>query len=551
MKTLKLTALLVVISLAAKAQVNLTQGLQMHLPFNGNTTDVSGNGNNATNNGATLVADRFGNPNSAYSFDGANDFMTIANQQGLKPTSYPFSLTFWVRLNTSNGYDNIFWNDYPTGTPQWEYNGIYVNFTPNARFNASIGNGGIVGPNSRRTLTQTASNSTNQWFMATAIYYGVGNYELYINCQLVAGTYSGTASQMVYTNGIPNIGRGYRLNGGPVEFFNGSLDEMRFYTRALNQAEISALYLQNTPSFTIQASNSGLICPGGNGVTLSTNPANLNNITWSNGSSGNTTIVTCPGTYIATYNGPCGLEYDTVEVDFAPCAPEVNLGSDEIKCATASVAIGDSVDGAISYLWQPGGQTTPFITVTNAGTYTLTVTSLCGTSTDQINVINLPGITGVQIPADTVICIDDTLNLSVLAPVGTNILWQNGGTGANFEVYEPGQYTVAFYNQCGSASFLIKVGLDTTDCTTDVPEWFNTDASFIKNYILGENEALTLNNLPLNNSIAIYDATGKIIFQTANYKNDWMPMSIANGIYYYRLLGDNKLKYNGRILLNK
>lgn len=550
MKTLKLTALLVVISLAAKAQVNLTQGLQMHLPFNGNTTDVSGNGNNATNNGATLVADRFGNPNSAYSFDGNNDYMEILNHNGLKPTTFPFAVTFWVKLNGNTNFNHVFWADYPTnGT--WDYYGYFANFNTSNSLAGSTGNGGLVGPNARRTRTQTGFNALNQWFMATINYTSATTFDLYINCQLVAANYSGTATQMFYSTGRPTFGRGYGFNGGPVDYLNATLDDFRFYTRALNQAEISFLYLQNTPSFTIQASNSGLICPGGNGVTLSTNPANLNNISWSNGSSGNTTNVTCPGTYIATYNGPCGLEYDTVEVDFAPCAPEVNLGSDEIKCATASVAIGDSVDGAISYLWQPGGQTTPFINVTNAGTYTLTVTTLCGTSTDQINVINLPGITGVQIPADTVICIDDTLNLSVLAPVGTNILWQNGGTGSNFEVYEPGQYTVAFYNQCGSASFLIKVGLDTTDCTTDVPEWFNTDASFIKNYILGENEALTLNNLPLNNSIAIYDATGKIIFQTANYKNDWMPMSIANGIYYYRLLGDNKLKYNGRILLNK
>ncbi len=44
------------------AQVNLTQGLKMYLPFTGNATDASGNGNVATVNGATLTTDRFGNP---------------------------------------------------------------------------------------------------------------------------------------------------------------------------------------------------------------------------------------------------------------------------------------------------------------------------------------------------------------------------------------------------------------------------------------------------------------------------------------------------------
>jgi hypothetical protein len=37
------------------AQVNLTQGLKMYLPFTGNATDASGNGNVATVNGAPLL----------------------------------------------------------------------------------------------------------------------------------------------------------------------------------------------------------------------------------------------------------------------------------------------------------------------------------------------------------------------------------------------------------------------------------------------------------------------------------------------------------------
>ncbi len=45
-----------------------TNGLVGYWPFNGNANDESGNGNNGTNNGATLTADRFGNANSAYGF---------------------------------------------------------------------------------------------------------------------------------------------------------------------------------------------------------------------------------------------------------------------------------------------------------------------------------------------------------------------------------------------------------------------------------------------------------------------------------------------------
>ncbi len=55
----------------------ITNGLVAAYEFSGNADDSSGNGNHGVVNGATLTADRFGNPNSAYSFDGISDFVSI------------------------------------------------------------------------------------------------------------------------------------------------------------------------------------------------------------------------------------------------------------------------------------------------------------------------------------------------------------------------------------------------------------------------------------------------------------------------------------------
>ena len=49
--------------------------LLLEYEFSGNALDTSGNGLHGTVNGATLTTDRFGNANSAYSFDGTNDFI--------------------------------------------------------------------------------------------------------------------------------------------------------------------------------------------------------------------------------------------------------------------------------------------------------------------------------------------------------------------------------------------------------------------------------------------------------------------------------------------
>ena len=48
-------------------------GLVAYYPFNGNANDESGNSNNGNVLGASLSGDRFGNENSAYSFDGIDE----------------------------------------------------------------------------------------------------------------------------------------------------------------------------------------------------------------------------------------------------------------------------------------------------------------------------------------------------------------------------------------------------------------------------------------------------------------------------------------------
>ncbi len=52
-------------------ELELRNGLIAHYPFDGNANDVSGNGNHGEVHGATFTKDRFGNADSAYSFDNA------------------------------------------------------------------------------------------------------------------------------------------------------------------------------------------------------------------------------------------------------------------------------------------------------------------------------------------------------------------------------------------------------------------------------------------------------------------------------------------------
>lgn len=66
-----------VLTPAEKNKFQQARDLIAFYPFNGNANDESGNGNHGTVYGASLVKDRFGNADSAYSFDGVNDYIDI------------------------------------------------------------------------------------------------------------------------------------------------------------------------------------------------------------------------------------------------------------------------------------------------------------------------------------------------------------------------------------------------------------------------------------------------------------------------------------------
>ena len=75
MKRVIVVALTVIgmIFFCGNVQAGLNDGLVANYPFNGNANDGSGNGNDGIVNGVTLTTDRFGNADSAYSFDGVDD----------------------------------------------------------------------------------------------------------------------------------------------------------------------------------------------------------------------------------------------------------------------------------------------------------------------------------------------------------------------------------------------------------------------------------------------------------------------------------------------
>src|SRR5690606_24338055 len=79
--------------------IDLSGGLVAYYPFNGDALDHSGNDFHAEVFNATLDFDRKGFPNSAYAFDGQNDYLRVPHHPVLN-FSNNFSISVWVKAQS-------------------------------------------------------------------------------------------------------------------------------------------------------------------------------------------------------------------------------------------------------------------------------------------------------------------------------------------------------------------------------------------------------------------------------------------------------------------
>lgn len=318
------------------AQVNLTQGLKLYLPFTGNAIDSSGNGNIITVSGPTLVNDRFGNANSAYAFDGVDDFMSLALGPGMKPT-YPFTFSCWALINgLGTGVNDIFWNDYTI--PGTTASGAMFGYS-NGVWAGNVYNGGN-GAASRRSKESLLPVPQNSWHHLAVVVNSATDMKLYFDCTEVEGQYTGTGSGLTYASGQGMIGRG---NGGSgEEFIDASLDEIRFYDRALNATEITYLYYYPSlpPSSFLSLKYEEITITCDTTITLDATTPNVLEYLWSTGDSTADLEIKKPGIYwVRAYDG-CAAKYDTVNVIAGARANDVFM-------PTAFTPDGDGINDSI------------------------------------------------------------------------------------------------------------------------------------------------------------------------------------------------------------
>jgi gliding motility-associated-like protein len=126
--------------------------------------------------------------------------------------------------------------------------------------------------------------------------------------------------------------------------------------------------------------------------------------------------------------------------------PVVNLGNDTLVCGAFSRVLNVTQFGA-TYQWQDNSTAGTF-TITQPGTYYVTVTNLCGTDSDTL-LITSGSTPSVNIGNDQVLCTGQTVLLDATDANATGYQWQDNSTNATFFVNAPGTYYVTAFGTCG------------------------------------------------------------------------------------------------------
>jgi len=211
-------------------------GLVAYYPFNGNADDESGNGNHGTVNGAALTADRFGTDNSAFYFD-AIDIIRVPHSATIdfNASSESYSVNFWVKSEPGNPSLEggvLIAKDGTPGYPfkiQSHHTGSYIVNAAVYDYNNNTGSG-----------VQLPDFWDDNWHQVSFVVdHDRDSIYIFLDRKLIQQEVNNTLTAGHNTWDL-TIGNGWAGD----KPFNGYLDDIRLYDRALYPVEITELYYE-------------------------------------------------------------------------------------------------------------------------------------------------------------------------------------------------------------------------------------------------------------------------------------------------------------------
>lgn len=266
MKKTTLFLALISFALSTFSQINLENGLVAFFPFTGNTADSSSFSNNGDIYGATLTADRYGNENSAYYFDGIDDYIEVIADANLSASTTELSISVWLKIDNYDESENkeayiLDKSVYDSNSSDWGvkyYDKDQNPSTEELRFCGPLFT--PPGTNTSIGYWSTTSPQEDEWYHVVINYDLNDSQEIFIN-GVSESSVGSTPSTFWENNASLIIGKAANNSS----YFNGTIDEIRIYNRILTQEEILFLYDETSSMYNSNISDNFQIYP---------NPAN-------------------------------------------------------------------------------------------------------------------------------------------------------------------------------------------------------------------------------------------------------------------------------------
>lgn len=215
-----------------KLNINLQKGLVGHWTMSQDSlkgsllADKTPYENDGTIYGATFTTDRMGQANKALSFDGVNDYVKAGNVFNEEKMKYTMTASAWFKS------DVVQTEKYILSKKQYSLDnrafGIYV-------YNQEVI--WSVHDDNNTQYNNVSSFSLGNWVNVVGTWDN-GIQRIYINGVLIASS-TRAFSRINYSSATFLIGAADR---GVNNFFNGDIDDVRIYNRALSEDEIKLLY---------------------------------------------------------------------------------------------------------------------------------------------------------------------------------------------------------------------------------------------------------------------------------------------------------------------
>ncbi|KKR09579.1 MAG: hypothetical protein UT35_C0002G0029 [Candidatus Yanofskybacteria bacterium GW2011_GWD1_39_16] len=238
--------------------------------LNGVTLDRSGNANNGNlKNIATSTFYSYGKIGQGFNFDGTNDYASTTRINNNEITVAGWFNKTANDFNSSNAdsmFGAYYWNSNAQLQEGFDLRPGYT--TSQSCAGVAVGSGYlcsawlVVTTNGTTKTTKTSSfnlssiskngTTTDEWFHIAGTYtQSDGKQRLYVNGVLRDTDLHVVGNTVVPLTGVSactekmNIGYSCVNNG----YFNGRLDDVRLYNRALSAGEIAQLYYEAEPYF--------------------------------------------------------------------------------------------------------------------------------------------------------------------------------------------------------------------------------------------------------------------------------------------------------------